>query len=122
MDPKLVSTTGKIYHMMPQEIWFVERLMARAQRIDSPTGVLRRNGYSSTVLRFGSVGDAIIGYLLSVALLIAMLLATNHHPVNATPYIVNVLVYIVLAGPIYFLLLRRRLQSSREARAYRSSI
>ncbi len=120
MDSTLITTTGKVYHLMPQERWFAERLIARAKRIDSPTGALRRNGYSATVLLLGSVGNAIIGYLLSVVLLIAMYVAANHHPVNATPYIINILIYLILAGPIYFLLLRRRLQSLREARAYRS--
>lgn len=121
MDSTLVGSIGKTYHLLPQERWIARRIVARWERIDSPKGILRRNGLASANLRAGAVGDAMIAAPLSIALLIATDVVATHHPANATPFIINILIYFVLAGPFVFLQYRRRLQSMRETRAYRAN-
>jgi hypothetical protein len=121
MDATLVGTKDKTYHLMPHERWLAERLVKRSERVDSPKGILRRNGFLATALRAGAAADAMIVAPLSLALLIATYVVANSHPANATPFIINILVYFVLAGPFFVFQYRRRFQSMRESRAYRAA-
>jgi hypothetical protein len=67
------------------------------------------------------VANALIVSPLSLALLIATTVVVHHHPQNATPLIINIVLYAILAGPFLFLQFRRRFQSMRETRAFRAA-
>jgi len=121
VDASLTGSNGRTYHLWPHERWWVDRFLPRVKMSDSPKALLRHSGYSATVLRISGMASAMIGGPLSFALVIATAVVAGHHPVTATPYIVNVLIYFIVAGPFYFLLYRRRFQSGREARAFRAA-
>jgi hypothetical protein len=121
VDATLTGSNGRTYHLWPHERWWVDRFLPKVQKSESPKTLLRRSGYPATVLRIGGMASSMVSTPLSLALFIATWVDARHHPVTPTPYIINILIYLVLAGPFFFLLYRRRFQSGREARAYRSA-
>lgn len=120
VDSTLVGIKGRTYHLLPHERWLAERIVAKSKMVESPKGLLRRSGFSATVLRAGVTANAMFVAPLSLALLIATYVVADHHPTNALPYIINIVVYFLLAGPFFLLQYRRRIQSLREGRAYRA--
>jgi hypothetical protein len=122
MDVTLVGANGKTYHFLAHERWVAERLVARYERLDSPKGILRRNGLSASILRASGAADSLVVAVLTLALLIATEVIQSDHPATIAPFVINVFVFCALAGPFAFLQSRRRVQSMRETRAYRTGV
>jgi hypothetical protein len=121
LDATLVGASGKTYHLMPHERWLAEYFVARSGTVEAPKGSLFRSGPSATALRASSVANALIVSPLSLALLIATAVVAHHHPQSVTPFIINITLYVVLAGPFLTLQFRRRFQGVRETRAFRAA-
>jgi hypothetical protein len=67
------------------------------------------------------VANALIVSPLSLALLIATTVVVHHHPKTVLPLLINIVLYVMLAGPFLFLQFRRRFQSARETRTFRAA-
>lgn len=121
MDASLTGSNGRTYHLWPHERWWVGRFLPRVEKSDSPKTLLRRGGNPATVLRISGMASAMVSTPLSFALVIAIAVVAGHHPVTGTPFLTCGLIYLVVAGPFFFLVYRRRFQSGREARAFRDA-
>ena len=122
MDSNFVGYRGTSYHLLPHERSMAASYEKKFEKVHTKTGALRRNGSASAALRAAATANAMIVGLFSIALLIATSMVAEHHPVSPTRYIINIVIYFIVAGPFLFLQWRRRIQSGREARAYRGGV
>ncbi len=122
MDSIVVGSRGTTYNLLPHERLIASSFEKKFEKVHTKTGVLRRNGSASAALRAAVTANAMIVGLSSIALLVATSMVAKDHPVSPSRYIINIVIYTVVAGPFLYLQWRRRIQSGREARAYRDGV
>jgi hypothetical protein len=122
METRLISPTGRAYHLFTYERLIAERYMSGVERVAIKKGRPVRGGPIAAPLRGAVVANAFVVTPLSVAFLLAFGSQAHRLVSSATPsWEIKVWVcsFIVVVLPFGFLQFRRRIQMSRESRAYR---
>jgi hypothetical protein len=122
METRLVSPTGRGYHLLPYERFIAARFVSSLERVAIKKGRTLRRGPTSMTLQGAAAANSLIVGPLSVAFLVTFGSQAHRLVSSSTPsweIKVWVLGFIALVLPFWFLQFRRRIQASRESRAYR---
>jgi hypothetical protein len=122
MESRLSSPTGRTYHLLPHERLVAERYASGVERVAAKKGRSLRSGSTAVSLRGAVVANALIVSPLSIAFLVTFGSQAHRLVSSTTPsweIKVWVLSFIAVVLPFWYLQFRRRVQSSRESRAYR---
>jgi hypothetical protein len=122
MESRLTSPSGGTYHLLPHERFVANRYVSDVERVAIKKGRPLRGGPIVVSLRGAIVANGLIAGLLSVAFLVTFGSQAHRLVLSTTPsWEIKVWVcsFIVSVLPFWFLQFRRRIQATREFRAYR---